>query len=172
MAKQDAGPIGTLDILTAPELKEALGHAIDPVMRALRGEKLMRMPTARITASGSTANLGQIQGDAPLGPESGYLWRVAHITVTSSAITDTARYVLYVGTDVTDYSQIRLWDAQTGGATPGQNVNVGYNPGSRAMWIFPGEQVYAQILGATSGNSYALAGVAAQVPAEMMGKLI
>lgn len=55
---------------------------------------------------------------------------------------------------------------------PGQNVNVGYYPGTKAVFCQPGEQVYAQIQGATIGNQYVIEGQAIRCPAEMKGKLL
>lgn len=55
---------------------------------------------------------------------------------------------------------------------PGQNVNVGYYPGTKAVFLQPGEQVYAQIQGATIGNQYVIEGEAIRSIAEMKGKLL
>lgn len=58
-------------------------------------------------------------------------------------------------------------------ATPaGEPVGLGYYPSSEATWLWPGEQVYAQVLGATANNSYVLSGIAIEVAAEMVGKLV
>lgn len=54
---------------------------------------------------------------------------------------------------------------------PGQNVNLGYYPPQKALLLQPGEQVYAQIQGATIGNQYELDGEGIRVPAEMKGKV-
>lgn len=170
--KQALGPLGEVDIPTSKEMQDAMGHALNPVINALRGEKLMRMPTARVVATAATQALSATPPGAPIGPESGYMWRIARLIVVSASLVDTAKYVLYEGSDVTDFSPIRVMDAVNGGATPGQNVNVGYNPGSKGLWLFNDEQIYAQIFGATVGTTYILKGVIAQVPQEMQGKLI
>jgi hypothetical protein len=59
----------------------------------------------------------------------------------------------------------------TGTTTPGAPCGVGYYPGTKADWLWPSEQVYAQITGATVGNQYVLSGVAIECAAEMQGKL-
>lgn len=54
----------------------------------------------------------------------------------------------------------------------GQNVNIGYYPGTKAVFLQPGEQVYAQIQGATNGNQYVVEGEAIRCIAEMKGKIL
>jgi hypothetical protein len=175
MARQPIGPngqFGTLDVITSQELKDAMGHAIDPVMNYLRGEKLMRIPVVYGVAPTAAFTLFAQPGQAQPGPESGYLWRIQKIMVASSLIADTAKYVLYFGSDPTQINQTHLIDAQIGGATPGQNVNVAFRPGNKAEWLFPNEIVYATLSGATVGATYTISGIASQVPAEMVGKLV
>ena len=55
---------------------------------------------------------------------------------------------------------------------PGINVNNGFYFATKAVFLQPGEQVYAQINGATIGNQYYLEGEAIRVPAEMKGKIL
>jgi hypothetical protein len=55
---------------------------------------------------------------------------------------------------------------------PGMNVNEAYYPGNKALWVWAGEQLYANLQGATVGNVYSLSGVALEVPTEMQGKII
>jgi hypothetical protein len=175
MAYQKLGPngqFGGIDVLTSSELKEAMGHAIDPVIRALRGEKLMRFPIVYGIAPTASFTLAATGGQAQPGPESGYLWRIQAVMVASASITDTAKYVLYGGSDTTQIAPKNLIDAIIGGATPGQNVNVGYRPGNKTVWLWPTEQIYAQITGATVGAVYTMTGIASEVPAEMAGKLV
>jgi hypothetical protein len=62
--------------------------------------------------------------------------------------------------------------ALTGAIPSGQNVNVGIYMTSETVWLNPGEQVYAQVSGATIGNQYVLEGEAIRCPAEMKGKLV
>lgn len=54
----------------------------------------------------------------------------------------------------------------------GQNVNIGYYPGTKAVFLQPGEQVYAQVNNATVGNQYIISGEAIRCIAEMKGKLL
>jgi hypothetical protein len=141
-------------------------------MNYLRGEKLMRIPVVYGTAAAAAFTLFAPPQQAQPGPESGYLWRVQKLIVASTNIADTAKYVLYFGSDPTQITPAHLIDAVIGGATPGQNVNVAFRPGNKAEWLFPNEVVYAAITGATVGATYTLAGIASQVPAEMVGKLV
>lgn len=172
--KQQLVPNGTLDLLTSGELKEALGHHFDQRQRELyRGMKLLRMPITRLTATAATGTIGNPgSGGAPPGPEQGYIWRVQRIMVASGSLVDTAKYVLYSGSDVTATDPAHLMDAIIGGATPGQNVNVAFRPGNKSEWLFPGEQVYATLAGATAQTVYTMTGIVAEVPAEMIGKIL
>lgn len=72
---------------------------------------------------------------------------------------------LYVGSD-TSQNQNTIID--------GVNVFVGeaYYPGSQGAWVFPGEQIYAALEYTTPGNTYTLTGVAIEVAAEELAKLI
>jgi len=64
------------------------------------------------------------------------------------------------------------WTNANTAITGGGFINVGYYPGTDATWLFPGEQVYAQINGATVGNQYVLSGIAVEVAAERVGALV
>lgn len=55
---------------------------------------------------------------------------------------------------------------------PGQHVGVGFYPGNKAVYLQPGEQIYAQIFGTTAGVTYTMNGEAIRCPAEMKGKLL
>jgi hypothetical protein len=57
-------------------------------------------------------------------------------------------------------------------ATVGQQVGIGYYPGNKAIYLQPGEQIYAQVLGSVTGNTYTMNGEAIRCPAEMKGKLL
>lgn len=54
----------------------------------------------------------------------------------------------------------------------GQNVGLGYYPGTKSVLLQPGEQIYAQVFGTTAGNTYILSGEGIRVPAEMKGKVL
>jgi hypothetical protein len=45
-------------------------------------------------------------------------------------------------------------------------------PAKEGAWLFPGEQLYATLSNVTAGNTYTITGVAIEVAAEMVGKLI
>lgn len=75
------------------------------------------------------------------------------------------------------YSVAPTWswanaNANVAAIPPGQLCNVGYYPGTKAVFLQPGEQIYAQIQGATATNMYSLDGEAIRCPAEMKGKLL
>ncbi len=61
------------------------------------------------------------------------------------------------------------WNATTFQGSP---VGVGYYPGTDADWLFSGEQVYAQVQGATVGNQYVMSGIAVEVASERVGALV
>jgi len=65
-----------------------------------------------------------------------------------------------------------VWSNLNVAIPAGQYQGVGYYPGTKAIFLQPGEQVYAQVLGATIGNQYTLAGECIRCPAEMKGKLL
>lgn len=161
----------TFDMLTKQELEEALGHNIDSMLRDMyRGEKLMRMPISKITASAATFTLPAQSGNtAVTGPDQGFIWRIQRVIVASSSLTDVAKYTLYVGSDPTATDATHLIE---GFGSTGQNVNAGFRPGNKAEWIFSGEQIYAAITAATAGNSYVMTGIVTEVPAEMIGKIL
>lgn len=168
--KQEFGPFGVIDTLTADELHESLGHHFNEAVREqYRGEKLMRMPISRVTAAGAAFTLVSQQGDSPPGPEQGYIWRIQRLMVASNSLTDAAKYVLYVGSDSTATDSAHLIEGFGGG---GQTVNTGFRPGNKSEWIWPGEFVYPTLTGATTNNVYTLTGIVAEVPMEMQGKLI
>jgi hypothetical protein len=172
MSNQVLRPNGAIDILTKQELMDSLGHHFDLAVREqYRGVKLFRIPMVVNTAGTAAFTLAAAVGSNPPGPDQGYIWRLTRIMVASSSLVDVAKYVLYVGSDTTATEQRHLIDAIVGGATPGQNVNVAFRPGNKSEWLFPGEQIYAGISGATVGNVYSLTGIAVEVPSEMVGKI-
>lgn len=172
MTRQYLRPNGPIDLLTKSELTESLGHHFDELTRErVRGIKVMRMPITRQTASVASFTLGaNAEAQAP-GPEQGYIWRITRLMVASGSLADVAKYVLYVGSDTSATDAVHLIDAIIGGATPGQNVNVAFRPGNKSEWVFPGEQVYAGITGATVNTQYTMTGLVVEVPAEMVGKI-
>lgn len=69
------------------------------------------------------------------------------------------------------YSVAPTW-AWTSTNPVGQPVGVGYYPGTDATWLWPAEQIYAQVTGATIGAQYVMSGVAVEAASEMVAKLI
>jgi hypothetical protein len=168
--------LAPIDILTREELEQSLSSSLDAAMRErVRGLELARFPLFPITATGATQNLFSGNDATPWGPEQGDIWMVRRVIVKSSVITDTAKYLLFRGSTPSDvsnaYTTRWLLEASVGGATPGFSVNTGFYPGTKAVFLQPGEQIYAQVLTATVGNQYTLDGEAIRVPAEMKGKL-
>jgi hypothetical protein len=65
-----------------------------------------------------------------------------------------------------------VWSNLNVAVPAGLGVNEGFYPGTKAIFVYPGEQIYAQVLGGTVGNQYYLDGESIRVPAEMKGKLL
>jgi hypothetical protein len=165
--------IGPLDLITPGELSDSLhhvmiGHDERRELERVRGLKLMKLPLIKVTATGTTVALDSAQSGAVCGPEQGFIWRILRITVASSGLTDAAVFALYGGSDLTA-QQTSLID--NNGAT-GLPVNKAYYPSNRALWLWPGEELYANISTATAGNMYSLTGIAIEAPFEMQGKLL
>ena len=165
-----------MDMLTKGEVSDVIGHHIDQYLRdKYRTIKPMKLPQLRVTATAATQNLGQGNqpGDygVPCGPESGFIWLLRRVIIASNTAADAAKYVLYSGSDPSNYDYNHILEGFTAG-TAGQPVGVGYYPSSEATWLWSGEQIYAQLLGATVGNNYVLSGIAIEVAAEEVAKLI
>jgi hypothetical protein len=166
-----------VDVLTREELEQELDKNLDRALREqLRGLGVIRVPYVPITATAATIQLFTTNDQTPWGPEQGDMWQLRRVVVKSNVITDTAKYVLFRGSTPSDvanaYSTRFLLDAIIGGATPGQNVNVGYFTATKSVFLQGGEQIYAEIFSATVGNQYYLEGEAIRVPAEMIGKIL
>lgn len=177
MTQQRLHPnLAMIDVLTREELSQELNHVMDEAMRTrYLGMEIQRNPFVPILAGATTIQLFSGNDATPWGPEQGDVWRVFRIIVKSSVLADTAKYTVYRGSTPSDVANAYTWrfllDAYIGGATPGQNVNVG-EYSTRLCYLQPGEQLYAQITGATVGNQYALDFEAVRAPAEMKGKLL
>jgi hypothetical protein len=65
-----------------------------------------------------------------------------------------------------------VWSNLNAAVPAGLGVNIGFYPGTKAIMVQPGEQIYAQVFGGTVGNQYYLDGEAIRVPAEMKGKVL
>lgn len=179
--KTDLGPLGIFDFLTRDELTEELntgiGHKLDnAIMEWYRGVDSARFP--RIIATATTTNplpLNTQPNEGITGPSQGDVWLLTRVIVKSSLLTDTATYVVFRGTAPTDpnaYNTLNLLEAFSSSPTLGNPVNQGYYPSRRSVLLQPGEQIYAQVLVPTVGNTYVLEGEAIRVPAEMKGKVL
>lgn len=164
-----------IDVLTREELAETLHKGMDSQIREwYRGIELQRFPRVIVTASGTTVNVGAMSNDmAPVGPEQGDLWVIRRVIVKSNDASDTAVYTVFKGSSPSDtanaYSFVQLLE---GFGSAGRTVNMGYYPGNKSVYCQPGEQIYALVSSATSGNQYMLDGEAVRVPAEMKGKVL
>jgi hypothetical protein len=163
--------LGTLEIATPDDINEVMSHRFDAYLRdRFRTIKVMKLPQIRFIATGTTVTLAQSpSAGPPAGPELGFMWNLRRIIVASNLPADTAKFTLYSGSDPTLFDSAHLLE---GFGAAGQAVNLGYYPGSHAVWLWPGEQIYASITGATIGNQYVLSGVAIEAAAEMVGKLV
>jgi hypothetical protein len=169
--------LAPIDLLTREEHEQVMHKELDAALREkVRGLDIMRVPVVPITAIAATVPLFTTNDMQPWGPEQGDVWMVRRVCCKSNVLTDTAKWVLYRGSSPSDvanaYTFRQQLDLFIGGATPGQNVGVGEYFTSKTVWLQPGEQIYAQVLGATIGNQYLFDAEALRVPAEMKGKLI
>jgi hypothetical protein len=168
--------LAPIDVLTRIELEEVLHNQLDASVRDIyRGLDIVRFPRILIQATGANVNLGALSNDeVPCGPSQGDVWAVRRVIVKSNVFTDAAKYLIFRGSTPSDiangYGVLNLLDAFTA-AGAGLPVGVGFYPSSRAILLQPGEQIYALVTGATSGNIYMLDGEGIRVPAEMKGKL-
>ena len=147
------------------DLKAAFGtHSSSYIRETLRGVKPIKLPKLLATASGTTLNLPQNQGQefVACGPEAGYFWRIGRITIVSTG-TDTGAVSLYAGSDPTKFGQDLVDNSL--------KVGQAYYPGTRGLFLWPGEMLYASLT-SVSGNGYTLTGMAVEVPAEMAGKIL
>jgi hypothetical protein len=99
---------------------------------------------------------------------------VSNISVNGQNTGSTSgTFFLAPGSYITVTYSVAPTQTITGANTnPGQLVGVGYYPSTKAIYLQPGEQIYAQIFGTTTGNTYTMNGEAIRCPAEMKGKLL
>ena len=86
--------LGELDILTRDELATELGKHADAIMRTnARTIKLMKLPIVSVQAASAVGTLllantgpgsGSGQSSMPCGPDSGFLWMLRRVLITSS----------------------------------------------------------------------------------------
>lgn len=164
--KQNIGSY-SFDAVTREEaredLKAELGNHLSHLTRELvRGIKPIKLPILTALASGTTTSIGA-GNQVSCGPEQGYFWTVRRLTVTSNG-TDNGAVSLYVGSDPSELDQIHLVDNTL-------KIGAAYYPSNRALLLWPGERLYFSATTVAS-NSYRATGVAVEVPAEMVGKIL
>jgi hypothetical protein len=172
MTQQRLHPsLNQIDVATADDINKVMSHRFDQLLRdRYRTIKIMKLPQIRFIATGTTVTLAQSpNAGPPCGPEQGFMWGLRRVMVASNSLSDTGKFVLYAGSDVTLQDSAHLLE---GFGASGQAVNQGYYPASDAAWIWPGEQIFAAITGATIGNQYVLSGVAIEAAAEQVAKII
>lgn len=148
------------------DLTAALGHHFSQISReALRGIKPLKLPVVTATASGTTTTIPQTGGAEPVacGPQQGYFWRILRLTVSSNG-TDAGAVSLYAGSDPTTFAQQFLIDNTLA-------IGKAYYPGNKGLFLWPGEQLYCSLT-SVANNTYRIAGIAVEVPAEMAGKIL
>lgn len=177
MTKQQLhSQLGPIDVLTREELSAELHKGFDALVRdRYRGLEIQRFPKIYTTATAATQPLFAPNDATPAGPEQGDVWHVRRVIVKSNVLTDAAKWVLYRGSTPSDVAnayttQFVLEAFAAAGA--GLPVNQGYYFTTKTVFLQPGEQLYAQVLGATVGNQYWFDGEAVRVPAEMKGKIL
>lgn len=166
--------LAEIDLLTREELTQELHKGIDAGVRErYRGVELQRFPSITVVATAATQNISTTNDMTPAGPEQGDIWMIRRVIVKSFLLTDVAKYILFRGSTPSDSNTYngRFLLEGFASAGAGQSVGIGFYPGTKAIFLQPGEQIYAQVLGATVGNQYILEGEAIRVPAEMKGKL-
>lgn len=168
--------LAPIDVLTREEMAAEVHEGVDNWIRErFRGLEIQRLPRLIITATAATQPMFATNDMTPLGPEQGDVWMLRRVIVKGFTLTDTAKYVLFQGSTPSDvgsgYTGQYLLEGFTASGG-GQPVGVGFYPGTKAIFLQPGEQVYAQLSAATVGNQYILEGTAIRVPAEMKGKIL
>lgn len=148
------------------DLKAALGHHFSQIQREqLRGVKALKLPIVSAVATGTSLTLPLNGGPEPIvcGPQQGYFWRIGRVTISSTG-NDTGAVSLYAGSDPTTLGQQFLVDNTL-------LVGKAYYPGTRGLFLWPGEQLYASVT-SVAANTYRISGIAIEVPAEMAGKIL
>jgi hypothetical protein len=168
--------LAPIDILTREELAAEMTTHMDAFLRErYRGLEIQFFPRVIVTATAAITNMFTSNDQTPVGPEQGDIWMIRRVIVKGFALADAAKYILFAGSTPSDqgsgYTGQYLLEGFTASGA-GQPVGVGYYPGTKAVFLQPGQQIYAQVNGATVGNQYILEGLAIRVPAEMKGKIL
>jgi hypothetical protein len=167
--------LAPIDLLTREELAAELHKGVDDHVREwIRGIEIQRFPSVTVTATAATQNISTSNDMTPAGPEQGDVWMIRRVIVKSFTLADAAKYILFRGSTPSDpgaYTGRWLLEGFAA-SSGGQSVGIGYYPGTKSIFLQPGEQIYAQVLSATVGNQYILEGEAIRIPAEMKGKIL
>lgn len=105
-----------IDVLTRLELDETLHNRLSAAVRErFLGVDSVRFPRIVAQATGTTTNVFANPNEAPCGPGAGDVWMLRHMLVSSSSLTDTAKYVVYRGSTPSDiansYGPLQLLEA-------------------------------------------------------------
>lgn len=168
--------LAPIDVLTREELSAENDRQMDAFLRErYRGLEIQLFPRLTVTATATTQGMFTTNDQTPIGPEQGDLWMVRRVIVKGFALADAAKYILFSGSTPSDlgsgYTGQYLLEGFSASAG-GQPVGQGFYPGTKSIFLQPGQQIYAQIQAATIGNQYILEGTAIRVPAEMKGKIL
>jgi hypothetical protein len=165
---------GSVDMITAGELSEELHKHLGTMFsrhqrETYAGIKAFKIPVIVQTAQSAGFTLSAPVGSNVPGPDSGFIWRIERINVNSATLADTATWSLYAGSDIVPGPRTLV---DNGGST-GLKVNQAYYPGNnKGLLVWPDEQLYAVVAGATVNTQYTLLGVAVETPIEMQGKIV
>lgn len=165
MTQQRLHPnLAAVDLVTAPEISQVMSSSFDNYLRdKYRGVKLLKMPLAIVTASGVATTITAAPPGQQIGPDTGFIWRIGRVTVASSG-NDTGAVTLFAGSDSTQLDPRHQIDNTL-------KIGQAYYPGSRGLYLFPGEILYASAV-TVAANTYVMTGSYVEVPAEMIGKIL
>lgn len=165
MTQQRLHPnLASVDLVTASEINQVMANRFDNYLRdKYRGVKLLKLPIVIVTASGTLTTISHTPPGQALGPDQGYVWRVGRVTVSSSG-SDTGAVTLYAGSDTSQTDPRHQIDNTL-------KVGQGYYPGSRGLYLTPGEFLYFSAV-TVAANTYVVTGSYVEVPAEMIGKIL
>lgn len=146
-------------MLTAQELREALGHHFSDLVRQFyRAETPMRIPLVTGVASGGTLSIA-----STVGPEQGYAWDIGHIGVsglTAGGSPDVVNMFFSGGPNVP------WWQFN------GNNFAYTFSRGQMVM--YPGETITIASTGtfAATGMVMLYGMIRSNMPTEKLGKVV
>lgn len=152
-----------LDLLSQDELDQSLGrHFAAQEAAKLHGIKPMRLPeTLYGTAASNKLTLSVANGNAPVGPRSGYAWVFKRLIVNGLTSGSTPDVVNLYHDSTTG---VPLW------AFDGNHF--GYTFGELQITLYGGETLALASVGTFNSTSQiTLGGELVEVPQELLGKL-